>query len=84
MLGNFERSGHKKGKEKRSVRGMRQSGEEMKPRKRERERENWDMKETRAVVECGNDNVRGKLMQGVTIWFICALSTMIDAQKVAI
>lgn len=39
MLGNFERSGHKKAKKKRSVRWMRQRGEEIKPREMERERE---------------------------------------------
>lgn len=42
------------------------------------------MKETRAAVECRDDNVRGKLIQRVTIRFSCALSTMIDAQKAAI
>lgn len=61
MQGNFERSGHEKRKEKRSVKGIRQRGEGMKPK--EREREGRDMKETRAVVECWDDNVRGKLMQ---------------------
>lgn len=72
MLGNFERSGHEKGKENRSVRGMRHRGEEMKP-ERERERENRNIKETRAVKECRDDNVCGKLMPRVTIRFICAL-----------
>lgn len=42
------------------------------------------MKETRAVVECRDDNVRGKLMPRVTIRFICALSAVIDIQKAAI
>lgn len=50
-------------------------------RKRERNR---NMKETRAVVERRDDNVREKFMPGVTIRFICALSTMIDTQKAAI
>lgn len=38
MLGNFERSGHEKGKEKKSVGGMRQRGEEIKPKENDRER----------------------------------------------
>lgn len=54
----------------------------MKPR--ERGKVNRDTSETRAVVECWNDNVRGKLMQRVTIRFIYALSTLIDIQRAAI
>lgn len=56
----------------------------MKQKEREKERENRNMKETRAVVERWDDNVREKLTLRVTIRFICALSTMIDTQKAAI
>lgn len=86
MLGNFERSGHEKGKEK-GEKNVSEgwSREERKwNQRREIERERGNMKETRAVVECRDDNVRGKLMQRVTIRFICALSAVIDIQKAAI
>lgn len=68
---------------------MRKGGGNETERERERERgekerENGNMKETRAAEECWDDNVRGKLMQGVTIRFICALSAVIDTQKAAI
>lgn len=78
MLGNFERSGYEK-KAQRCVR------DEAERRRNERERVSRDIKETRAVGKCWDDNVGGnKTMLGATIRFICALWTTTDAQRAVI
>lgn len=78
MLGNSERSGYEK-KAQRCVR------DEAERRGNERERVSRDIKETRAVGKCWDDNVGGnKTMLGATIRFICALWTTTDAQRAVI